>query len=156
MNIEVARYDHPDALKLTEQLQQIYLDRYGSQDSTPVDPDQFAPPRGVFLLGYAEGAPVACGGWRARDASAEGFLEGDAEIKRMYVATDMRGRGFARRILAALEASARQAGRSRMVLETGTPQPEAVALYASSGYTDVPKFGIYRSEPSCICMGKPL
>jgi GNAT superfamily N-acetyltransferase len=67
-----------------------------------------------------------------------------------------RGRGLARRILAELEATAAAAGRVRMVLETGTLQPEAIALYSSCGYTPIPKFGLYREDPLSVCLGKPL
>ncbi len=74
----------------------------------------------------------------------------------MFVIAEGRGRGLARRILAALEADARAAGRTRMVLETGDRQPEAIALYTSSGYTVCEKFGHYRAYDSSICMAKPL
>lgn len=156
VEIEARRYDHPDAVKLTVQVQQEYVIRYGDEDATPVDPDQFDPPGGLFLVGYLAGTPVASGGWRARESSAEGFADGDAEIKRMYVSPDARGAGHARRILAALEDSAREAGRTRMVLETGLMQPEALGLYRSSGYGDVTKFGVYRFEELSVCLGKAL
>jgi hypothetical protein len=42
------------------------------------------------------------------------------------------------------------------VLETGTRQPEAIALYLSSGYVPVEKFGTYRDEPDSRCYGKDL
>jgi ribosomal protein S18 acetylase RimI-like enzyme len=74
----------------------------------------------------------------------------------MYVAPAGRGRGLARRVLAELEASARAAGVARTILETGTKQPEAIALYTSSGYTRIPGFGVYANEPDCRCFAKPL
>ena len=74
----------------------------------------------------------------------------------MFVVPEARGRGLARQILAALEADARAAGRSRMVLETGTEQPEALELYASSGYVLVEKFGLYRTYDESRCMAKSL
>ena len=101
-------------------------------------------------------ATSATGGWRAQDASPEGFADGDAELKRMYVVPAARGRGLARRVLAALEDSAAAAGRLRMVLETGLKQPKAIALYTSSGYVSIPKFGVYRCEPDSVCFGRPL
>jgi GNAT superfamily N-acetyltransferase len=156
VEIRHTRYDHPHAVKLTEQLQQEYVERYGSPDLTPMAPDHFEPPQGLFMLGYLDGVPVATGGWRAQDASPEGFSDGDAEVKRMYVVPHTRGRGLARRILAELEARAAAAGRIRMVLETGSLQPEAIALYNSCGYTEVPKFGHYRCEPLSVCFGKAL
>jgi len=143
-------------VKLTAQVQQEYIERYGDGDATPVDPAHFVPPQGLFLVGYLDGDPVVTGAWRAQDASPEGFRDGDAELKRMFVVPQVRGRGLARRVLAELEANAAGAGRTRMVLETGTLQPEAIALYTSCGYTPVPKFGLYREDPLSVCLGKPL
>lgn len=166
MHILPVRYDHPDAAKLNDAVQQEYAERYGDEgDITPLDPSMFEPPRGIYLLAYDEdGRPVATGGWRAQESGAhasgdEGYADGDAEIKRMYVVPEARGLGLARRVLAMLEEDARLAGRVRMVLETGTAQPEAMALYESSGYSRLPeeeKFGLYRHEPMSRCYMKPL
>ncbi|MFE5738660.1 GNAT family N-acetyltransferase [Streptomyces celluloflavus] len=156
MEILAVRYDHPDAVKLDELVQQEYVRRYGDGDLTQLDAEMFAPPNGTYLMAYEDGQPLATGGWRVQEDVAEGYQVGDAEIKRMFVLPQARGRGLARRILAALEADARTAGRIRMVLETGTEQPEAIALYGSSGYRTVEKFGYYRTYEESICMAKPL
>jgi ribosomal protein S18 acetylase RimI-like enzyme len=58
----------------------------------------------------------------------------------MYVATSARGVGLARAMLVHLERTAREGGAEAMVLETGTAQPEAIALYESAGYDEVPPF----------------
>lgn len=142
-------YDDADAVKLIGAVQQEYVVRYGDMDATPVDPAEFAPPLGLFVVGYQDGVPVACGGWRVRGAD-------EAELKRMYVVDGVRGKGFARAVLAELERTAFAAGRRRLVLETGLKQPEAIALYRSSGYTEIPKFGIYRDDPLSVCLGKEL
>lgn len=149
-------FEHPDAVALIDEVQQEYVRRYGGTDQTPMDPGQFDPPRGLFVVGYLNGRPVACGGWRAHDSDNPEFLDGDAEIKRMYVTPQARGRGLARALLAELERTAGAAGRLRIVLETGWAQPEAIGLYLSSGYSDVPKFGMYREEKGSICYGKSL
>ncbi|MFD3451367.1 GNAT family N-acetyltransferase [Streptomyces sp. NPDC058691] len=156
MQIRKTRYDHPDAVLLTARVQQEYVERYGGPDETPLDAAHFDAPYGRFLLGHLDGVPVATGGWRAQDASTEGFQDGDAELKRMYVVPEARGKGLARRMLAELEHDAAAAGRSRMVLETGTMQPEAIALYTSCGYTPVTKFGHYKDSPLSVCLGKSL
>ncbi|MER7573262.1 GNAT family N-acetyltransferase [Streptomyces sp. NPDC126514] len=158
MHIRRVPFDHPDAVKLNDAVQAEYDVRYGDGgDATPMDPADFEPPNGAYLIAYdAYDSPVASGGWRVRDANGEGNLDGDAELKRMYVIDAMRGRGLARRILAALEEDARAAGRLRMVLETGTKQPEAVALYRSSGYEPCTKFGYYRFHELSLCFAKPL
>ncbi len=148
VRIEAVAYDHPDAARLIGEVQQEYVIRYGGVDRSPAGPADFAPPSGLFLVGYADGAGVVCGGWRARGA--------DAEIKRMYVTPAARGRGLARGMLAALEDAARAAGHRRAILETGSRQPEAVALYRSAGYTEIPAFGYYAGSPHSIHLGKVL
>jgi GNAT superfamily N-acetyltransferase len=59
---------------------------------------------------------------------------GEWEVKRLFVGKEARGRGIARRIMADLEAVARDAGAKRLILQTGDRQPEAVALYQRTGY----------------------
>lgn len=142
-------YDGPSATALTAAVQQEYVSRYGGPDETPVDASEFAPPGGRFLVGYLDGAPVAMGGLRRVDGDT-------VEIKRMYVAPECRGRGFARVVLARLEDLAREIGATRVILETGQKQPEAMALYESSGYERIEPFGHYRCEPLSLSYGKPL
>lgn len=158
MIIQPRPFDHPDAVKLNDQVQLEYAVRYGDEgDVTPLDATMFDPPAGLYLVAYDErDRPMATGGWRTQDRNAEGYSDGDAELKRMYVVPEGRGNGLARRILAALEADARAAGRTRMVLETGDQQPEAIALYESSGYTPCTKFGHYRTYENSRCYAKPL
>ncbi|MFG3202653.1 GNAT family N-acetyltransferase [Streptomyces sp. NPDC048192] len=158
MIIRRVRFDHPDAVKLNDEVQAEYAERYGDEgDATVLAPTDFDPPNGVYLIVYDEfDRPVATGGWRSQDRNEEGNEDGDAELKRMFVVAEMRGRGLARRILAALEEDARAAGRVRMVLETGTKQPEAIALYTSSGYEPCAKFGYYRHHADSLCFAKRL
>ncbi len=142
-------YDDPVAAALVEAVQRVYVVRYGGPDATPVKPAEFAPPHGLFLVGRLHGEPIACGGWRVIEP-------GLAELKRMYVASGFRGRGLSRILLAALEDSARNAGITRLRLETGHRQPEAIRLYETSGYSVIEKFGVYRHDPGSTCFGKSL
>jgi GNAT superfamily N-acetyltransferase len=148
VQIKQAGYGDPDASKLVSEVQQEYVVRYGGPDGTPVDPAEFTPPSGLFLVGYLDEVPVACGGWRSHGA--------DAEIKRMYVAPAARHRGLARQLLAELERTAAAAGHHRIILESGSAQPEAIALYRSSGYTPIAPFGYYADASGAIHLGKPL
>src|SRR5262245_55622909 len=93
--------------------------RYGgSGDGTPIEPIEFDPPAGAFLIAYVDGTPVACGAWRTLGyLTASGDPEDVAEIKRMYTAPAVRELGVASAILRALEENARQAGMQRAVLE---------------------------------------
>jgi GNAT superfamily N-acetyltransferase len=148
-------YDHPDAQRLIAEVQQEYVRRYGGEDATPTDGNEFAAPRGTFIVGYLGAVAVACGGWRPHEPGPE-FADGDAELKRMYVVPAARGRGLARLLLAELESRAIAAGRRRLVLETGIRQPEAIGLYQSCGYREIVRFGVHRCHPASRCFGKVL
>jgi GNAT superfamily N-acetyltransferase len=137
------------AQELIAGVQAEYVVRYGDPDETPVDPTEFVPPNGLFLVGYLDGIAVATGAFRRHAENA-------VEIKRMYVVPEARGKGLSRVMLAALEHRARLAGASRVVLETGNLQPEAISLYASSGYERIPGFGHYACAPGSISFAKKL
>ena len=154
--IDRVGFGHPDAHLLIEAVQEEYVVRYGGRDDTPLDRLMFEPPAGSFFVGYLDDVPVASGAWRRRDdLDVFGSTE-TAEIKRMYVAPPARGLGLARLMLAHLERTAAEAGARVMVLETGTAQPEAIALYESSGYTRIESFGHYKWAPENRCFGKAL
>ena len=161
-DLELVRvgYGHPDAMLLIEEVQAEYVLRYGGPDATPLDPLMFEPPAGSFFVGYlpVDGVrrPVASGAWRAHDDIEVFGATHAAEVKRMYVAPAVRAQGLARRILAHLEQTAAETGFEAMVLETGLAQPEAIALYESSGYTAIPPFGLYKDSPLNRCFAKPL
>jgi GNAT superfamily N-acetyltransferase len=142
-------YDGPSAVRLIGALQLEYVERYGGPDRTPVDPMQFAPPNGRFVVGYLGADAVAMGGLRRH-------ADGDVEVKRMYVARPARRLGLARLLLAELENRARELGALRVILETGQRQPEAISLYRSSGYEEIEGFGYYRDAPLSMCFGKRL
>jgi GNAT superfamily N-acetyltransferase len=95
--------------------------------------DEFAPPEGGFLVIYANGEPVACGGFTPLGADA-------AYLKRMWVAPEARGLGVGRKLLAALEEKAQSLGYRFARLETHKALAEAQRLYRSSGYTEVEPF----------------
>lgn len=114
-----------------------------------LDADEVAPGRGSFVVAYAGDTPVGCGAIRRLDP-------GTAEVKRMYVAPAARGQGVGRTVLARLETEARAMGITRMVLETGARQPEAIALYSRAGYAPIPAFGEHLDSPLSVCLGKTL
>ena len=114
----------------------------------------FDPPQGAFFVAYRDGEPVATGAWRRRDDVEVFGTRRTAEVKRMYVAPGARGLGVARRLLARLEETAAGAGAEAMILETGTAQPEAMALYESSGYARIENFGHCKWSPQNRCYGK--
>ena len=71
-------YDDPVAHLLVERVQQEYVQRYGGRDAAVVDPGEFLPPRGLFLVAEVDGVPAGCGAWRV-------LSPGVVEIKRVYV-----------------------------------------------------------------------
>ncbi|MCD2190284.1 GNAT family N-acetyltransferase [Actinomycetospora soli] len=163
LSFAVAAYDDPASVRFIDAVQAFYRERYGGVDRTPVDPAEFAPPRGLFLLGVLpDVGPVCCGGWRRLTATAipvadRGVLRPrDAEIKRMWVDPAHRRRGLALALLDELERTAAAAGCRRAVLETGTRQPEAEALYRRRGYRPLPNFGVHRDEPDSTCFTRDL
>jgi len=97
-------------------------------------------PRAAFLVLRLDGQPVGCGALRPME---EAGFEDAAEIKRMYVAPEVRGRRLAAVILAELERLARAFGYARAVLETGDRNPEAIRLYERCGYQHIPPYGPY-------------
>jgi GNAT superfamily N-acetyltransferase len=156
LRLQEVPYEHPDVLSLEQAAQQFYVQIYGSPDDTPYTAADFAPPQGAFFVGYLGEAAVAMGGWRFRRPGVPRVARRPAEIRRMFVDERVRGRGFARIVLAALEASAAAAGADWMLLETGRPQIAAVGLYRSSGYVDVERFGHYADSEMALNLGRPL
>lgn len=152
-------FGDPRVQTLVAEVQAHYVVIYGTPDESPVDPREFAPPRGRFVLGVddLDGEPVAMGGWRWRP-DLDARFDGDrvAEVKRMFVPARFRGRGHAREVLAFLEHTAYAEGVQRLVLETGLMQPDAIGLYESQGYARVEPFGHYAASDLVRCFGKHL
>jgi len=101
--------------------------------SRPVDPAALTPPRGLLLVARLHAEPIACGALKLPPGEP-------AEIKRLWVAPAARRLGVARRVLAELEARARQAGAEVVRLDTNRALRAATTLYRSAGYIEVPAF----------------
>jgi GNAT superfamily N-acetyltransferase len=158
IEIKPIRYGAPTAQALVRSALADLAERYGGEgDATPVDAAQFDPPEGAFLVAWRDAEPVGCGGWRIMaHYTDDGVPEDVAEVKRMYTVPAARGQGVARALLKALEDSAREAGMRRMILETGHLQPEAIALYESSGYSLIKNYGYYRDHEGVASYGRDL
>ncbi|SMH42660.1 Acetyltransferase (GNAT) domain-containing protein [Rathayibacter oskolensis] len=133
----------PEALALFASQEAEVMRRYGGDDPGP-RPHPGAP---TLLLRLGDAA-VGCVA-----LSADGSL---GEIKRMFVAESARGRGLSRLLLGGVEELARRRGVETLRLVTGTEQPEAMALYSSSGYLPIPGFGYWGDEPATRCFAKRL
>ncbi|MGI8786259.1 MAG: GNAT family N-acetyltransferase [Pyrinomonadaceae bacterium] len=99
------------------------------------------------VVAYQNETAVGCGALRE-------YETGIAEIKRMFVREENRGRGIAGRILAELEIWAKELNFSECILETGVKQPEAIRLYRKSGYEIIPSYGQYLNVANSVCMRK--
>ena len=96
-----------------------------------------------------DGHAVGCASFKRFDASS-------AEVKRVFVRKDQRGRGLSRRLMLAIEERAMSQGFATLVLETGRPLEAATHLYESLGYRVIPNYGPYKDMPGSICMEKQL
>lgn len=121
---------------------------YSPEDNHLVPVEELAGPGAVFLLALDGDRAVGCGAIRLYD--------GYAELKRMYVRPEMRGRHVALRLLQRLEEEALALGQPLVRLETGPQQKEAVALYERQGFTRCERFGDYPSCGGSLFMEKRL
>jgi len=124
-----------------------------------LDQDEVAPGNGIFVVARWHGRPVGCGALRCiREAALTRELGPRVgELKRMYVAPDVRGQGIGRALLDRLETEGRVLGLARLVLETGTRQAEALALYRRAGFTAISAYGEYvASSATSVCLTKTL
>jgi GNAT superfamily N-acetyltransferase len=96
-------------------------------------PAELVPPTGVLLLARVGGKPAAIGGVRHLDTEV-------AEVKSMYVAPAHRGIGLGRRLLAELDQIAARHGCRAVRLDTSDYLTEAIGLYRSAGYREVPDY----------------
>ena len=101
--------------------------------SISADAHELTPPAGALLIPRVGARPVGCGALKFHPGAP-------AELKRMWVAPEMRGIGLGRRLLQELERHARDNGVEVLRLETNGALSEAIALYRSSGYREVAAF----------------
>lgn len=95
-------------------------------------------PRGSFLLAMSDGLPLGCVGLKGTGPKETG--KEWAEIKRLWVSPAARGLGVARRLMEAAEAAARELSIAVLRLDTNRALPEAMQLYRSTGWTEIPRF----------------
>lgn len=141
---------HPDAARLLREFYDDQVGRYGFAESVDLDPDEFVPPCGRFVVVYQVGRPVGCGGWRWHDQART------VEIKKTYVVPAARGMGTGRALLSWLEGDAVRAGAARAILETGVRNTAALALFASQGYRPVGRYVAGRDPEINRAFARPL
>ncbi len=155
MTVTVA-LEHPTAEGVAELVRQgddYGLSLYPAESYYALDPGSLADPSVRLFVARRDGAAV---GIAALVLGAPGTEEPEAELKRMFVAPDARGAGVATALLRTAEQTAAGLGATRLVLETGPRQPDAIALYEKHGYTRIPNFGPYINDPLSLCFAKDL
>lgn len=101
------------------------------------------------VMAYLDGKPVGCG-------AIKEYETGVMEVKRMFVQPRYRGKGIASSVLKEIELWAKELGFKKCILETGIKQPEAIALYKKSQYTQILNYGQYAEVASSVCFEKIL
>lgn len=141
--------ERPDIQALLSASDAYMATLYPPQSNHMLEVDALKGPHVTFLVARVAGRAVGCAALRR---SAVDW----AEIKRMFVLPDVRGRGLGRRLLQRLEAIAIEHAVPRLRLETGVKQPEALALYRSAGFVEIGPFGQYTLDPNSVFMEKTI
>jgi len=115
------------------ELEQRFESGFDPARSVSANPEELVPPAGLFLLAYLDGRPVGCGALKVTGRKA-------GEVKRMWVAPDVRGLGIAQRLLDTLEQHAARMGLSILRLDTNRTLKEARALYVRNGYREIARY----------------
>jgi DNA-binding MarR family transcriptional regulator/GNAT superfamily N-acetyltransferase len=129
--------EHPDAryclAEYVAELNARAARRFDPSVGATALPDEVRPPAGQFFVAYLHAEPIGCG-------AVKHHVDEPAEIKRMWIAPQARGLGLGRRLLETLEACAVAGGAHVAHIETNAVLAEALALYRSTGWVEVPRF----------------
>lgn len=149
VNVERGSPREPNVVRMVTALDAYVAELYPPESNHLLDIEALCAPDVHFFVARIEGQAVGCGALRL-DPSGYG------ELKRMFVVPEARGKNVGRAILLRLEQEAGEAKLSCVRLETGTRQLEAIGLYRSAGYREIPPFGDYRPDPLSVFMEKRL
>jgi putative acetyltransferase len=149
--IAIRREDprQPDVLALIAASDDYMRALYPAASNHLVDVDGLASVDTVFLVARRSQTALGTIAFRVLEP-------GQAEIKRLFVSVRARGFGLGRRLLVALEDAAKHQGITRLSLETGIRQPEAIGLYRSAGYLERQPFSEYKPDPLSLFMSKRI
>ena len=101
------------------------------------------------ILAYDHNTPIGCAAFKKYDNEC-------AEVKRVFLKPEYRGRGISKKLMAQLENAVKAKGYRYLILESGEPLVAAMALYKKIGYGIIPNYGPYADMPDSICMKKKL
>ncbi|MET3804462.1 GNAT superfamily N-acetyltransferase [Nakamurella sp. UYEF19] len=149
----------PRAVELRRRMDTEIFARYERPDDDPEPAELTQRRRDALRVDPADirATVLVLDGGQAIAHAALRELRGDWEVKRVIVDPDCRGRGIGRALMLELETIALAADVSRLILQTGDRQPDAVALYAGLGYTPIPIYEPYlETMPFSLCFEKHL
>ena len=140
-DVTIARVDAPDdeVRLLIGELEAVLSAEYAPEQRHGLAIEAIFNSGVRFFVARVGGQPAGCCG--------VALFDGFAELKRMYVRPAQRGTGVAQVLLARVEAEVRQAGLSRLLLETGDKQHAAIRMYERAGFTRCQVFGAYAAMP---------
>lgn len=101
------------------------------------------------IVAYKDNIPVGCASFKKYDDEC-------AEVKRVFIKQEYRGRGISSKLMKLLENVAKKQGYRYLILESGEPLVAAMELYRKIGYKIIPNYGQYKNMPDSICMKKKL
>jgi putative acetyltransferase len=149
MEIENLDPDNPETQALIALSDAYYVDMYPAE-SNHLESTEDLKKSNVLFLGCRVGTGLVASG-AAKIINDDGVY---AEIKRVYVIDQHRGKGLSYKIMQALETELQSRGINLFRLETGVKQPEALGLYRKLGYHDRGPFGSYQFDPYSVFMEK--
>jgi putative acetyltransferase len=145
LNLVRANSDNKDFQKLTSLFDEFLIDIDGDEK------DFFAQFNQIYIenvvVCYEDGMALGCGAFKVLEPKS-------AEIKRMFVLSEGRGKGIATKILTELESWSKELNCTSCQLETSQKLESAIALYRRFGYEDIPNYGQYIGVESSMCMKK--
>lgn len=100
-------------------------------------PGHYQEPSGMLLLATYDGLIAGCCAMRALNSPSHPMA---AEMKRLYVRPEFRGRAIGRLLVQRIIEGARTAGYKFVILDTLKTMDEARALYQSLGFLEIPAY----------------
>lgn len=139
--------ENPDFIQLVKMLDE-YLAFMDGEDHAFYDQFNKIDLLNHCVVLYEAENPVGCGAIKAYD-------EESAELKRMFVIPEFRGKGYASKIMETLEIWAKDLGFESLILETGIQQTDAIKLYQKT-YQRIENYGPYEGIATSVCFKKVL
>lgn len=150
MNFEYTNGGNKDFVALCHELDAYLNHMVGGEENRA----QYIPYNSLddiedVILIYDEGRAIGCAGFKRYDDEC-------AEVKRVFICAEYRGRGLSKKLMELLEQAAKKKGYSNLILESGEILVEAMSLYRKIGYKVIPNYGPYQCMAESVCMKKEL